>query len=241
MSNALQIIHSIRYLFFALLCVAQLTGLGCSPDPEQRTAYKQFLEDLLPLRPDQALPALTQEQIAAFGNYAESYQALRDFSLQIQESVQSCSRKMAAVSEHVTQPQDLVAHAEELAAARALIAAQPALWEGYLAQLEAARPGFHMHADVSPVYDPLYVKYTKPVHLVIPLLHAMRDFLDSSLELARYLRGNADKLVFQGDEIVFSDEIIQQGANALLLDLNAKAEELSRREDKLNNYLTSGS
>lgn len=225
------------YLVLVMLCISALFSLGCSRDPEQRAAYKQFLEELLPREAQQPLPPLTVEQTAAFGPYALSYQALYDFNRKMTESVDGCAKHMTVISENVYVPRDIVGHMSEIAAAREYIADQPALWEEDLAALEAFKADLHLHADVAPLYELLYTKYTEPARRVVPLLHAMQDFLDSNLELARFLSDNADAVEFQGNTIVFNDAPLQEQANAILANINTRARELYWRENELNEYI----
>ena len=237
MNSTIRIASQFKYCVVLCIVLASLMIIGCSRDPEQRTAYKGFLEELLSQQGYQSLPELTPEQATAFGPYTLSYEELFDFTKSIEQSVEECAAHMAVISEKVVTPKDIMEQRAEIAAARDFIARQPDLWTKQVEKLQANKVELNLHQDVAALYEQLFAKYTTPVEQVKPVAQGMVDFLDSNLDFALFLNENADKVEFQGNMIIFNDEAAHQRANELLGAINDKAQELYIQQENLSRYM----
>ena len=237
MINKLDLSSPFKYFLLGILILALGGFLGCSRDPEQRTAYKGFLQAILAKQGYFSLPPLTGEQEKAFGPYSLSYQQLYDFTKGIEKSVEECAVYMDGISKNISTPKDIMDRRDEIARARDYMALIPAKWDELLEQAKAQKEKLVLHEDVAPLYNELFIKYTEPVNQIKPLMLSVVDTLNSNIELADYLKQNEKNVQFQGNMIICNDEAVNDRINQLLADVNASAQKLYALENSFNHYL----
>ena len=237
MINKLDLSSPFKYFLLGILVLALGGAFGCSRDPEQRTAYKEFLQEILAKQGYLSLHPLTAEQEKAFGPYSLSYQQLYDFTKGIEKSVEECAGYMDAISKNISTPKDIMDRRDEIARARDFMALIPARWEEMLEQAKAHQAKLALHEDVAGLYNELFVKYTEPVNQIKPLMLSVVDTLNSNLDLADYLKQNEENIQFQGNTIICNDEAVNNRINQLLAEINASAQKLYALENSFSRYL----
>lgn len=225
-----------KYALVLLTTLGLVATFGCSRDPEQRMAYKEFLREQLAKQDYTSPESLTADQEATFGSYALSYKQLYDFSQAIEASVEEGAVYMADISENISSPKDIMGHREDIAKAREFMILLPGKWDGLLEKAKTQKAELSLHEEIAPLYDQLFVKYTDPLEQIKPILSSVVDTLNSNFALAEYLKENEGKIQFQGNMIICNDEALHERFNQLLADMNAKAQALYILENSLSRY-----
>lgn len=212
---------------FRALCLCLLFGLllaACgNNDAEQRKAFVEFLQTRVLDRPGVRVPAPSEEQKKAFGDYAKHYAVITDFNEGMNKSVGEPMKALVgkgtprSIGEFVSRRDELKAARESLAALRTALGEQ-------LAKADAAHAALKQPDDLKPVYDKAYEKtVTNPASIFKDVFPALDKVFETALAIGDYMEQNKSKIQVTGTSIAVSDPAVQAQLGKMLQELNGQA------------------
>ena len=221
----------------ALLAMALALGACGNKEAEQRAAFITFLQTRILDKPGVRVPKPTDEEKASFGDYAQQYAVITDFTAGMDQSI---SQPMSAIiaKGSLRSIGDVVTRRNDVQTAReALIAVRGAL-DGQLAKAEAARAGCKQPDDVQAVFDKAYERtVSTPASTVKEVFPAVDAVFGQALEIADYIQQNSGKIEISGSSIQVRDPAVQARLNEMLQRLNSQSAAINAAQRKLQTVL----
>jgi Protein of unknown function (DUF3053) len=232
-------LQALSWPSIAALVITAFALAACGDnEAAQRKSFIEFLQTRIIDKPGVHVPQLNAELESKLGGYAKHYAVITTFHSGMDESVSGFFNKAVRVAS-VTSIADAVQRRDDIAAARAQIAAMRATLGEKLAAAEAARAGLAQPDDLKPVYEAAFdrdVRSTvKGFQSELPLYE---DALGSMLKLADFINSHRDKLALQGPSITANHSKTLAEVNALLQEVNQKSARLQDSQRRLNKIVT---
>jgi hypothetical protein len=206
-----------------LLCLLALPLAGCGDkEPEQRQAFIALLEEKVLSRSGASLYLLTAEDKKKIGGYAGHYQVLvnfrdawdRDMSPQQYGSIMKLA-SLDSLAEMMNNRTGIAEAIKTCGRLKKQIAAR-------LEKADRARAALRQPDDLKPVYARAYDKSVASAGQAFTLLlEKVETTLGAILNLAEFLRANADGLEIDGLLVRVKDRGLQPGLDAKLMAVQA--------------------
>ncbi|SDJ13706.1 Protein of unknown function [Variovorax sp. OV700] len=235
-SEGMVIMKRILVRFNALwLCLAFSVLLAAcgSKEAEQRTAFIGFLQTRVLDKPGLRVPALTADEKASFGDYAQHYAVIADFNEGMNKSVgQPMSQVMAKGA--LRSVADLASRRDDLKAAKDGLGGLRTALDKELAKADAAHAGLKQPDDLKQVYDKAYEKtVAAPAATFKEVFPALDSVFDGALAVGDYLEKNKSKIQVSGASMTVSDPAVQAELNKMLQDLNGHSKAINAAQTKM--------
>ena len=224
----------LRALLLMTMLAFALGLAGCgNKEAAQRTAFIEFLQTRVLDKPGVRVPKPTDEQKAAFGDYASHYAVIVDFN---QGMSQSVSQPMSGIVQRgaLSSIADLVARRDDLKLAQEGIGALRAALDQHLAKADAAHAALKQPEDLKAVYDKAYDRtVTQPATAFKEVFPALDAVFSGALKTADYIQQNQSKIVASGTQMQVSDPVVQAQLARMLDELNRNGAAINEAQRKI--------
>ena len=191
---------------FVLGLVFQLAGCGDN-EPEQRKAFTEYLQTSVISGTKVKLPALTEEQKKAFGNYTKDYELLTGFSDQLNtafsESMQSSMNELRSLNSMKA----MVDGREKVEKAQTEVKAVQTKLDEIIKKTADSYAALKQPDDLKAVYAQAYGKIvTQQGDLAKQTLVLLDSTFDDILKISDFLKAQGDKIEYQGQVVQFTEQ-----------------------------------
>lgn len=218
-------------LLFAGLGFA-LAGCG-NKEAEQRGAFIQFLQTRVLDKPGVRVPQPTDEQKAAFGEYAQHYAVIADFNEGMNQSI---SKPMSEIISRgaLRSIGDVLTRRDDLKVAKDGVGRLRAALDQQLAKADAARAALKQPEDLKAVYDKAYERtVAQPAATFKEVFPALDAVFDGALKVADYMQQNKSAITVSGASVTVSDPAVQAELGRMLQELNKHSAAINDAQRKL--------
>jgi hypothetical protein len=227
---------------------ARLAGLvvlavvlpGCDDEPAQRKAFIEFLQTRIINKPGLHVPKPTDEDAKKFGPYARDYAIITGFNSDMDKSVAGPMQKaiqngsIHSLAEVQSRRADIIAVRDGMAALRTAL-------DQKLAAADTARAALRQPDDLKPVYDETYRRdVTVPAKAFADIFPDLDGALNAIIALGDFLDQHKAEVTINGPLIQTNNRALQTRLQAMLDDLNVKAEAVVKAQQKLQAITTGG-
>jgi hypothetical protein len=224
-----------RHWLLALALPLLLTACGSS-EPDQRAAFKQFLQTRIIDKPGVHVPKLTPEESKSFGDYTQHYAVITDFNAGMDASMKPLNgfvQKGAFRSLG-----ELIERRDDLKTAQTGLNDLVAQLKQEQAKADTAHAQLKQPDDLKTVYDSAYERtVTLPATTLLTVMPQVNGTLDSGLKVADYVDAHKAQIQINGSSIQVTDAKVQAELNTLLQDLNAKAKVVQEAQTRMQAVL----
>ncbi|HCQ49351.1 MAG TPA: DUF3053 domain-containing protein [Achromobacter sp.] len=219
--------------FLLLVAALPLVLAACGDkEPEQRTAFIQYLQTRIVDKPGVRVPKLTDEEQKSFGDYAAHYAVITDFNAGMDASVKPLSgiiQKGALRSLN-----DIVTRREDMKAAQQSLSDMGVALKDQQTKADAAHAQLKQPADLKTVYDKAYEKTVSlPADTFRDVLPQLNATFDSGLKIADYVEAHKAQIEISGPIVKVNDPAVQTELNQLLQNLNEQAKNLQQAHTRM--------
>lgn len=221
-----------------LLAVAlPLALIACGDkEPEQRGAFKQFLQTRIVDKPGVHVPKLTPDESKSFGDYANHYSVITDFNSGMDTAMKPLGGLIQKGS--IRSVGDVVARRDDLKAVQAGLKDIDTQLKQQQAKADSAHAQLKQPDDLKTVYDKAYDKTVSvPANTFLEVLPQIDGTLDAGLKVADYVAAHQDKIEINGPVVKVQDPQVQTELNGLLQDLNAKAQAIQQAQARMQSVM----
>lgn len=224
-----------RQWLLALALPLLLTACGSS-EPDQRAAFKQFLQTRIIDKPGVHVPKLTPDESKSFGDYSNHYAVITDFNSGMDASVKPLGgfvQKGAFRSLG-----DVIERRDDLKTVQAGLNDMVVQLKQQLAKADSAHAQLKQPEDLKTVYDSAYDRTVSvPANTFLTVVPQINGTLDSGLKVADYVDAHAAQIKINGAIVQVTDAKVQAELNTLLQDLNAKAKVVQEAQTRLQSVM----
>ena len=226
----------------AVFLAVALLGLGLSGcfdnEPQEREAFKKFLQTRIIDKPGLHVPKLTAEEKKALGRYSEHYEIINrfydrmgsDITKPMVDAVKAGSFR--TVSEMMNRQADLLKVQEAAKRLRASL-------DGALTDVEAEKNRLAQPEDLKAVYLQAFERdVTRPAEALRAAFPAMEENLDAAVELTRFLEKNQGKWKAVGLTVEFDDQKLLDQFNKLAAALSSKSRNALEQQRNLRKLIS---
>lgn len=205
----------------ALALPLALAACG-SDEPDQRAAFKQFLQSRILDKPGVHVPKLTGDESKSFGDYATHYAVITDFNSGMDASIQPLSALVQQGA--IRSVGDVVTHKDDFKAVQNGLNNMATQLKQQLAKADSAHTQLKQPEDLKAVYDSAYDRtVTVPATTFLSVVPQINKSFDNSLKVADYLEAHKAQVEINGAVIQTKNVKVQEELNTLLQELNAQA------------------
>lgn len=191
-------------------------------EPDQRAAFKQFLQTRIVDKPGAHVPRLTVDESKALGDYAAQYAVITDFNSEMDTNLKPLAGLMQKGS--IRSLNDVIAHRDDLKTVQSGLSGIEEKLKQSRAKADSAHGQLKQSEDLKPVYDKAYDKTVSvPATTFLEVLPQINSAMDSSLQLADYVEAHKAQIEINGPQVNVRDPKVLAELNARLQDLNAQA------------------
>lgn len=220
-----------RQWLLALALPLVLTACG-DKEPEQRTAFIQFLQTRIIDKPGVHVPKPDADETKAFGPYSADYSVITDFNSGMDESVKPLNGLLQKGA--VRSLGDVVARRDDLQAAQAGLNDMASQIKTKQAAADAAHAKLKQPDDLKVVYDKAYERTVSlPSTTFLEVLPQINGTLASSLKVADYVNAHKAQIDVSGPAPKVQDPTILKELNGLLQDLATQAQGAQQAQAKV--------
>lgn len=210
-----------------------LVLIACgSTEPEQRTAFTQFLQTRIIDKPGIHVPKLTPDESKAFGEYNAHYAVITDFNGGMDAVLKpfgSLIQKGAIRSLN-----DVVSRRDELKSVQGGLSEIAAQLKQQQAKADNAHAQLTQPEDLKVVYDKAFERtVTQPANTLLEVLPQINAALDSGLKLADYVTDHKEQIEINDPTIKIQDPEVQKELNTLLQNVNAQTKTVQQAHGRL--------
>jgi hypothetical protein len=221
-----------------LLTIAlPLALVACgSSEPDQRTAFKQFLQTRIVDKPGVHVPKLTPDESKSFGEYATHYAVITDFNSSMDASVKPLASLVQKST--VRSLGEVVSRREDFRAVQSGLNDMAVQLKAQQAKADSAHTQLKQPEDLKGVYDSAYDRTVSvPANTFLSVVPQINSTLDASLKVADYLDAHKAQIEINGPVVKVKDAKVQAELNALLQDLNAQAQTVQKAQARLQTVM----
>ena len=224
-----------RHWLLALALPLLLTACGSS-EPDQRAAFKQFLQTRIIDKPGVHVPKLTPDESKSFGDYTQHYAVITDFNSGMDASTKPLNgfvQKGAFRSLG-----DVIARRDDLKTVQAGVNDLVVQLKQTLAKADAAHAQLKQPDDLKAVYDSAYDRTVSvPANTLLTVMPQVNGAFESGLKVADYVDAHKAQIQINGSVVQVTDPKVQAELNTLLQDLNAKAKVVQDAQTRMQAVL----
>ena len=224
-----------RHWLLALALPLLLTACGSS-EPDQRAAFKQFLQTRIIDKPGVHVPKLTPDESKSFGDYTRDYAVITDFNSGMDASTKPLNgfvQKGAFRSLG-----DVIERRDDLKTVQTGVNDLIAQLKQELAKADAAHAQLKQPDDLKIVYDSAYDRtVTVPANALLTVMPQVNGTFESGLKVADYVDAHKAQIQINGSAVQVTDAKVQAELNTLLQDLNAKAKVVQEAQTRMQAVL----
>lgn len=224
-----------RHWLLALALPLLLTACGSS-EPDQRAAFKQFLQTRIIDKPGVHVPKLTPDESKSFGDYTRDYAVITDFNSGMDASTKPLNgfvQKGAFRSLG-----DVIERRDDLKTVQTGVNELIARLKQELAKADAAHAQLKQPDDLKTVYDSAYDRtVTVPANALLTVMPQVNGTFESGLKVADYVDAHKAQIQINGSAVQVTDAKVQAELNTLLQDLNAKAKVVQEAQTRMQAVL----
>lgn len=224
-----------RHWLLALALPLLLTACGSS-EPDQRAAFKQFLQTRIIDKPGVHVPKLTPDESKSFGDYSQHYAVITDFNSGMDASIKPLNgfvQKGAFRS-----LSDVIERRDDIKTAQTGLNDLVVQLKQELAKADAAHAQLKQPDDLKTVYDSAYDRtVTLPANTLLTVMPQVNGTIDSGLKVADYVDAHKAQIQINGSVVQVTDPKVQTELNMLLQDLNAKARVVQEAQVRMQTVL----
>ncbi|MBD8596499.1 DUF3053 domain-containing protein [Pseudomonas sp. W2Oct36] len=224
-----------RHWLLALALPLLLTACGSS-EPDQRAAFKQFLQTRIIDKPGVHVPKLTPDESKSFGDYSQHYAVITDFNSGMDASIKPLNgfvQKGAFRS-----LSDVIERRDDIKTAQTGLNDLVVQLKQELAKADAAHAQLKQPDDLKTVYDSAYDRtVTLPANTLLTVMPQVNGTIDSGLKVADYVDAHKAQIQINGSVVQVTDPKVQTELNTLLQDLNAKARVVQEAQVRMQTVL----
>lgn len=224
-----------RHWLLALALPLLLTACGSS-EPDQRAAFKQFLQTRIIDKPGVHVPKLTPEESKSFGDYTPHYAVITDFNSGMDASIKPLNGFVQKGAFHSLG--DVIERRDDLKTVQTGVNDLVAQLKQQLAKADAAHAQLKQPDDLKTVYDSAYDRtVTVPANTLLTVMPQVNGTFESGLKVADYVDAHKAQIQINGSAIQVTDPKVQAELNTLLQDLNAKAKVVQEAQTRMQAVL----
>jgi len=221
--------------WLAIALPLALAACGSS-EPDQRAAFKQFLQTRIVDKPGVHVPKLAADESKSFGEYATHYAVITDFNSGMDASVKPLGSLVQKST--VRSLGDVVSRRDDLKAVQNGLNDMAVQLKAQQAKADSAHAQLKQPEDLKAVYDSAYDRtVTVPANTFLSVVPQINSTLDSSLKVADYLDAHKAQIEINGPVVKVKDAKVQAELNALLQDLNAQAQSIQKAQARLQTVM----
>ena len=188
------------------LCLVVLLLAGCDNEPEQRQAFKDFLQSRIVDKPGIHIPLMKDETAKSFGPYARQYQIILDFNSELDLSALERAGRLKGEVRNLA---DLVAHRSELKALHEAMPEMIAQFEQRLSRANSAHAALQQPPDLKQVYDKAFERIvTRPATLLGQMLPILDQNVNAMIALTDYIAAHSYDITIEGMDATSNDTTI---------------------------------
>lgn len=220
-----------RHWLLALALPLLLTACGSS-EPDQRAAFKQFLQTRIIDKPGVHVPKLTPDESKSFGDYTQHYAVITDFNSGMDASIKPLNGFVQKGAFHSLG--DVIERRDDLKTVQTGVNDLIAQLKQELAKADAAHAQLKQPDDLKTVYDSAYDRtVTVPANTFLTVMPQVNGTFESGLKVADYVDAHKAQIQINGSVIQVTDPKVQAELNTLLQDLNAKAKAVQEAQIRM--------
>lgn len=224
-----------RHWLLALALPLLLTACGSS-EPDQRAAFKQFLQTRIIDKPGVHVPKLTPEESKSFGDYTQHYAVITDFNSGMDASMKPLNGFVQKGAFHSLG--DVIERRDDLKTVQTGVNDLVAQLKQQLAKADAAHAQLKQPDDLKTVYDSAYDRtVTVPANTLLTVMPQVNGTFESGLKVADYVDAHKAQIQINGSVIQVTDPKVQAELNTLLQGLNAKAKVVQEAQTRMQAVL----
>ena len=224
-----------RHWLLALALPLLLTACGSS-EPDQRAAFKQFLQTRIIDKPGVHVPKLTPDESKSFGDYTQHYAVITDFNSGMDASIKPLNGFVQKGAFHSLG--DVIERRDDLKTVQTGVNDLVAQLKQQLAKADAAHAQLKQPDDLKTVYDSAYDRtVTVPANTLLTVMPQVNGTFESGLKVADYVDAHKAQIQINGSVIQVTDPKVQAELNTLLQDLNAKAKVVQEAQTRMQAVL----
>ncbi|MCF7533045.1 DUF3053 domain-containing protein [Pseudomonas petrae] len=220
-----------RHWLLALALPLLLTACGSS-EPDQRAAFKQFLQTRIIDKPGVHVPKLTPEESKSFGDYTQHYAVITDFNSGMDASIKPLNGFVQKGAFHSLS--DVIERRDDLKTVQTGLNDLVVQLKQALAKADTAHAQLKQPDDLKTVYDSAYDRtVTVPANTLLTVMPQVNGTFESGLKVADYVDAHKAQIQINGSVIQVTDPKVQAELNTLLQDLNAKAKVVQEAQTRM--------
>lgn len=224
-----------RHWLLALALPLLLTACGSS-EPDQRAAFKQFLQTRIIDKPGVHVPKLTPEESKSFGDYTQHYAVITDFNSGMDASIKPLNGFVQKGAFHSLG--DVIERRDDLKTVQTGLNDLVVQLKQALAKADTAHAQLKQPDDLKTVYDSAYDRtVTVPANTLLTVMPQVNGTFESGLKVADYVDAHKAQIQINGSVIQVTDPKVQAELNTLLQDLNAKAKVVQEAQTRMQAVL----
>ena len=226
------IVQRLRALSLLVAFSFALVACG-NKEADQRKAFATFLQTRVLDKPGIRVPALSPEEKASFGDYAQHYAVITDFNEGMNKSEGQPMTQIIAKG-GLRSVSDLVSRRDDIKAAKDGLAGLRTALDQQTTTADAAHAQLKQPDDLKQVYDKAYEKtVTVPSTTFKEVFPALATMFDSALAVGSYIEQNKSKIQISGSTVSVTDPAVQAELNKRLQQLNSQSTAIKAAQQKL--------
>jgi hypothetical protein len=203
-----------------------------SSEPDQRAAFKQFLQTRILDKPGVHVPHPTADESKAFGDYAGHYAVITDFNSAMNTSIKPLASLVQKTA--VRSLNDVIAHRDDLKTVQSGVTDMSQQLTQLLAKADSAHAQLKQPEDLKVVYDKAYDRTVSvPANTFLEVLPKINATLDSTQKVADYIEAHKAQIEIDGSQVKVQDPKVLAELNARLQDLNAQAQTIQQAQTRM--------
>ncbi len=222
------------YYYCAILFTSGIIS-GCDNKEEvQRKAFTEFLQSSA-MQNEKQLPMLNPDQKQQFGNYANNYDIIYNFSQQINRIKDNGFSPVVAHFSAIQTPKDYITQREAFRKDSGVLNELNQQFQAARAQADSNKSQLKMPDDLKTVFDNFYAqKVTKPASQISTVLPALQSLTRDAAQAGDFLFEQGNNVKFDGLNVQFDNEQAAATYNQMMDRLRLNGSTLDQADYLLN-------